>query len=521
MKLKRIAAALLAALCVVTVLPLTAGAADASDPRFKDKSWEEIMDRFILDHDITPEQITAGYYNTVTGEEHYHNPDQLMYGASMAKLPTNMLYAERVYNGEMSFDDTIKGNPYRLIQRLSIVNSDNPAMELMVNDLGGGSYREFRKKILPYIGETEETVADSFLNRNFFTPTQILYTLKLLYETPDHYPGVLDCMKQASPHDYFRASPVTYEIAHKYGWYTTDGVTYLNDSAIVYTEDPILLVLFTGNVHNNREVLADYCTLMCEYTEYTHAQRVSEAYLETALAGDYHHAEPMTFLQEAKTGYVKDVVDELQVICFGVALAAIVFGLTAAKDSRKSFQLSVLLAVILVIIGAMSPTWHVHKSIKAGEPLHVANDFAATYERDGSWSNCLYNGVEIPAETEFQQLFASSLHLEAQSCKPRGKNAVVRVSGTRLSMEAYSEALHETTLELIPQVLASPDCPPLFDEEGNYLPQAAQMAQEQAHKLVLEQYPTETVSGTLEMVYTTEGWKITAGSDLMAMVNYN
>ena len=521
MKLKRIAAALLAALCLTALLPMSASAADLNDPRFDDKTWEEIMAQFLLDHDVAPEQVTAGYYNTVTGEEHYHNPDQLMYGASVAKLPTNMLYAERIYNGEMTFDDKIRGNSYRIIQRLSIVNSDNPSMELMVNDLGGGNYREFRKQILPYIGETEETVEDSFLNRNFFTPKQIMYTLKLLYEHPDHYPGVLDCMKLASPHDYFRASPVPYEIAHKYGWYTDHGVTYLNDSAIVYTDDPILLVLFTGNVHNNREVLADYCTLMSEYAQYSHEKRVTESYLDTALAEDYHYAQPITFLRETETGYVKDVVDEVQVVCFGVALAAIIFGLTQAKDNRKSFMLSVLLAVALVVVGAMSPTWNVRQSVKAGEPLQVANDFAATYARDGRWANSLYNGEEIPAETEFQKTFASSLQLEAHSCKLRGKHAVVQVSGTRLSMSAYSQALHETTLELLPQIVASPDCPPLFDDEGKYLPDAAQLAMREAHKLVLEQYPTEAVSGTLEMVYTTEGWKIVVTGPLMTMVNYS
>ena len=111
------------------------------------------MNDFLTMRLIDPAQVTAGYYNTVTGEEHYHNPDTLMYGASTAKLPTNMVFAERVSKGEMTMDTLIRGNRYGLLQELSLINSDNPAQDTLSGELGGGNYIEFRKHLLPYIGE--------------------------------------------------------------------------------------------------------------------------------------------------------------------------------------------------------------------------------------------------------------------------------------------------------------------------------------------------------------------------------
>ena len=199
MKLKKLLLSAAVMLCMSICLCTSALAVDLEDSRFKDKSWDEIMEQFLADHDVTADQVTAGFYNTVTEEEHYWNKDTLMYGASMAKLPTNMLYAERISNGEMEFTTKIRGTHYQNLQYLSLVNSDNPAMDTMVRDLGGGSYSNFRKAILPYIGVSVEEATSDFLARNFFTPEQIMYSLKLLYGNAEKYPGVVYCMTVASP----------------------------------------------------------------------------------------------------------------------------------------------------------------------------------------------------------------------------------------------------------------------------------------------------------------------------------
>ena len=77
----------------------------ADDPRFLDRSWEEIIDDFLTEHHLEPDSVGLAYYNTVTGETHIHNGDMPFHAASLYKLPLNMYYAERIYLGEMSMDE--------------------------------------------------------------------------------------------------------------------------------------------------------------------------------------------------------------------------------------------------------------------------------------------------------------------------------------------------------------------------------------------------------------------------------
>lgn len=518
MKLKRAIAAMTAAVCMSLCLCTGASAADIEDERFHGKSWDQIMTEFLDEHQVNREQITAGYYNTVTEEEYYINPDQLMYGASIAKLPTNMLYAERIYNGEMDFSTSIGGNSYASIQQCTLVNSDNPLMEVMVRDLGGGSYAEFRKQILLYIGETEETVDDKFLARNFFTPKQIMYTLKLLYSEPERYPGVIDKLKLASPRDYFRGNQPPYEIAHKYGWYTTDGVTYLNDSAIVYTDDPILLVMFTGNLPNARAVLADYCSLMCDYSQYQRSLR----YAGEAVEGDYHYQESIAFVTKDDPAYKQNAISELQIICFGAGIALLLFGLTQVKENKRIFAVALVISLALFAYGFIAPLSQIQKSIQNGEAEQVVADFAKSFSQPDRGQAYLYNGKTHNGDSDIQNAFGDSLHIQVGESRLSGKNAAVTVTGTRLSMEKISDAVAENTLTLLNTVLSHKDCPALFDENGEYLPDAANAARD----LALEQAMnapsgvTEEISVTLRLTYTTEGWKIIADDALFQLCNF-
>lgn len=518
MKLKRAIAAMTAAVCMCLCLSTGASAADIEDKRFQGKSWDQIMTTFLEEHKVNREQITVGFYNTVTEEEHYINPDQLMYGASVAKLPTNMLYAERIYKGEMDFSTSIGGNSYASIQKCTLVNSDNPLMEVMVRDLGGGSYAEFRKKILPYIGETEETVDSKFLARNFFTPKQIMYTLKLLHSDPERYPGVIDKLKQASPEDYFRGNQPPYEIAHKYGWYTTDGVTYLNDSAIVYTDDPILLVMFTANLPNARAVLADYCSLMCDYAQYERSLR----YAGEAVEGDYRFNDPIAFVTKDSPAYKQDAMNELQIICLGVGIAVLVFGLTQIKHNKRIFVGALVISLVLFAYGLLSPLRQIQASIKNGEPEQVVTSFAKAYSKPNRGQQYLYNGETHTGTSLAENTLGNSLHIKVGKSRLSGKNAAVSVTGTRLSMEKISDAVATNTLDQLNTVLSDKNCPDLFDENGEYLPDAVNAAKDLALKQAMKASSgvTEEISVTLHLIYTTDGWKIIVDNALLQLCNY-
>lgn len=233
-------------------------------------TWEEITENFLeeYENDKISCSITLGYRNLVTGEEHFYKGDEYMVACSMYKVPLNMCFAEKIYNGEMDWDTEIGAQPYSELMRRSIVESSNEPSEHLFRLLGG--YRSYRVAISEYMGVDPENVDDLYYLNNYFTAEQEIHCLKTLYEGGERFPGIIDAMLEAEPEEYFNHHEQEFDIAHKYGIMrdTMDGYkTYINDSAIVYTDEPIAIVMFTYNVYDAREALADYCTLMCDYAQ--------------------------------------------------------------------------------------------------------------------------------------------------------------------------------------------------------------------------------------------------------------
>ncbi|MBQ7473949.1 MAG: hypothetical protein IJS79_06355 [Oscillospiraceae bacterium] len=265
-----------AALLVLTMLLPLAPAAAASegeedDARFAGKSWEEIIDEFLAEHNAAPESVACGWCNTVTGEEQYHNPDQYMVSGSMYKVPINMIFTEKVHNGEISWDTFIGGYRYEYCLHATIVDSNNDIAKGMWDYLGG--YQPYRHILAPYMGEDPDTVEEKFYENNFFTPRQMIYALRLLATESERFPKLIDEMLQAEPNKYFKERAHDYDIAQKYGYWPDPNGWHvaLNDCAIIYTEEPICIVIFIDSVNEraSRELLKDFCDLMIAYTEYT------------------------------------------------------------------------------------------------------------------------------------------------------------------------------------------------------------------------------------------------------------
>jgi len=259
---------------LIAPAPTESGEEDAS------ADWDSLIQDFFAQQGVDPDTVTLGYYNTVTGEEHYFRGDVQTTAASVNKLPLNMYFAEKVYNGEISFDETRYGGlPYREVQELSLRYSNNEYTSMLINAIG--TYPDYRKAICPVIGVDPEEKEFGFFTVNEFTAQQIMYSLKLLYSDPERYPGVIDNMLLATPGEYFEQVVAEYEIAQKFGWYVLEGHSYINCAGIAYTEEPILLVIFTDNCSRGKNILGDYCALMCEYTEEdialrAEAQRLAE-----------------------------------------------------------------------------------------------------------------------------------------------------------------------------------------------------------------------------------------------------
>ena len=257
-------------LLLALLLPLApcvcAEDAQTDDERFANKSFEEIMSDFLAEHHTAPETVACGWCNTVTGEEQYHNGDQYMVSGSMYKVPMNMIFTEKVYNGEIGWNTFIGAYRYEYCLHATIVDSNNDVARGMWEYLGG--YQPYRHLLAPYMGEDPDTVDEKFYENNFSTPRQMIYSLKLLATESERFPRLIDEMLQAEPNKYFKEREHDYEIAQKYGYYPdpSGSPVYLNDCAIIYTEEPVCVVIFieTRSEQAARTLLKDFCDLMID-----------------------------------------------------------------------------------------------------------------------------------------------------------------------------------------------------------------------------------------------------------------
>ena len=276
MKLNRLLVLLLLA---VLLLPSAALADGSDDARFAGKDWDTVVSEFMAERRVNPDTVGIAYYNTVTGEEHAINGDRYRFAASVYKLPLNMYYADQVTRGEMSMDDMIYGRTYADMQRLSLENSSNDVSEVLRSRFG--TREDYFKAIAYLLSDDPDALCEDKTYvmagyTNNFTPNLLLHALKLLYAEPDRFPVVLEHMGNAQQEEYFCMTERRFKIAHKYGCFLENGTYTVNDCGVIYTDDPILLVLLTDHANAAITFMADFTTLMCDYAQYTRSVRLAD-----------------------------------------------------------------------------------------------------------------------------------------------------------------------------------------------------------------------------------------------------
>ena len=200
------------------------------------------------------------FYYTGTEETYYYQGDNHFYSASLFKLPLCMRYAERIANGELSWDTAYSGQSVEYLVYRSLVYSDNNAAgalryrdnEMLYGDHPFGLYSDFSEDELAQM----RTAYD-------FSPRFMLNTLKTLYREPERFPRIVDYMKEACPKDFFRGIlGDRYAIAQKYGQY--EGV--LHTAGIIYTPTPILLVVMCDHMYGQREAIMKLAEALADYS---------------------------------------------------------------------------------------------------------------------------------------------------------------------------------------------------------------------------------------------------------------
>ena len=561
MKVLKTSLILLIVLALLLPLAPRAAAEDAEldDERFAGRTWEEIVDEFLAGHRAAPESVACGWCNTVTGEEQYHNGDQYMVSGSMYKVPMNMIFTEKVHKGEIGWDTFVGGYRYEYCLHATIVDSNNEVAKGMWDYLGG--YQPYRHILAPYMGEDPDTVDEKFYENNFSTPRQMIYALKLLQTESERFPKLIDEMLQAEPNKYFRERAHDYDIAQKYGYWPDPNSWHvsLNDCAIIYTEEPICIVIFIDSVNEqaSRELLKDYCDLMIDYTEYsTAARREAEriAAEEAAIAAlnspspapeetaaPASAGEPGTSVVTAAPLPSAEPTRETggasvfgRVVLLGlIAAAAAYFAFAALGRARKGklrlfpALCAILLAAAALIVcvlpspeSAEKPAEDKPVELKGDPQASVteffdalcARDYAAAYEKLSGVSTL---GLENAPQSEDAAAIWRAMEENREyrlygDCVAAPGGAVQQLVFTTLDLKALGEAVKAATEAKVEQLAAELSPDEIYNDEGGYLESFTARAYSEALAETLEHAADyrSTVGLNIRLVRSGGDWLI-------------
>ena len=545
---------LAAALCLLLLLSPAALAEEPAaegDERFAGKTWEQVTEEFIEQHHADPEGVTIGYCNTVTGEEQYYRPDEYMISGSLFKVPLNMVFCEKVANGEIDWDTRIRGYSYEYLLRGTIIDSNNELAEQLWREIGKGAnrpYRVYREVIAPIMGEDPETADDMYYKNNYFTARQMIHCLKQLYDNPEKYPRLIDTMKEAEPHKYFLQNPQKVEVAHKYGYFAEGSILYLNDCGFCFTEDPFALVVFTAGIVQPYEFLTEYCALMIDYTEYQtvlrHEEELRQSREAAAQALNPTQETPRSegtgkaSEQPAAAAETESSIDLVTPVMTVVVFSLTAAGLAALLKLRGKKQLKLIWAIpallfasaalLLCVYAPTMKTTVSAKEEKKADPQEsvsrffdslIAGDYARAYD-------CLYDyaslGLEDKPESEAARRMAEAL-LNSYSytlygdCTAEGLHAKQQVILETLDLDAMQADLKSGTEEAVRRLSEELPQSEVVDAQGNYLPELTERAYLEALEELLA-HPNryrDSVGLNLQLYYTTEGWRILTDSRLI------
>ena len=556
----------------------SADAAEGGEPEEQGTpdDWETRLLLMLQEHNANPATVTAGYYNFATGEEHYYNGDEYRVSGSMYKVPLNMLFLDWVAEGKLTMDELISGYRYSELLEGTIINSDNDYARIMWDyagatiqtDPASTYYHRYRILIAPIMGEDPETVDDKYYENNFFTARQMITCLRQLYDGGSRYDRLIETMQRAEPDKYFKLREQRFNIAHKYGWYAEDPILYLNDCALCFTDDPIAIVLFTTGTENAYGVLADYCTLMCDYAQEKHAERVERERIEAeeiAAAAKRDQEEAARKAEEEKLKPTPSAAEQQKpqetvpterpdkaaakrelsaapilalALIVGGCLAAIIWFAIRHRHSR--LQLQYAIAAILLTAGACIvcfPGINSSGYVAASEedPVDTVTLFFSAL-KDGDYNtadSCLANGASLGlgGDMPIDETHAAALEALKDSwdyrllgsCSVEKTEAWQELQLQVLDFGKMEQDLQRATREQLLEMGRTMARSQIYDENGDYRPEAAGRAYDNAMTELLEtpQNYYSSVGQRIQLTLTRDGWKIVPTRELVAALSGN
>lgn len=268
---------LLLLVMVVAVLCVTAAAYE-SPTDFTDLTLEEAMENLMTEYQLSENNFSMSFYNTVTGESYDFNENKFSIAASTYKLPLNMYFYEMEQAGQIDPNETFMWTGMTLseVHRQSILFSNNEVSEAMT--AYWNNYYIYRENMRKYSSMPVEEIDEYYYLTNASCTRMMIDTLKYLYDNRDKFEEMIGYMKDAVPGQYFKAGVQEYEIAHKYG----EVNEFVNDVAIIYTPQPILLAVYTQGIYG-AGVCAEVARLVTDYTVWQIENEPSEELTEVSV----------------------------------------------------------------------------------------------------------------------------------------------------------------------------------------------------------------------------------------------
>ena len=219
-------------------------------------------------NNLTADNFAFFYYNPQTQKYYFDNQDKYFKGASTVKVPVAMIYYDKIRNGELTEESTLQytsddyeegggttaskykvGNyiPISFLLEQSIINSDNTAVNILIDGIG---YRKCRELMAQY--SDEEFIAD-FYTSNLTKASFGFDIINHIYQNQENYQKLIGYMKQSSFGEYLKKYITEYDVAHKYGSYAGN----VHDYGIVFADSPYLIGVYTQNVPNADELIAN------------------------------------------------------------------------------------------------------------------------------------------------------------------------------------------------------------------------------------------------------------------------
>ena len=354
-------------------------------------------------------------------------------------------------------------------------------------------------------------------------------------------------MKEAEPNNYFRYSEKRYEIAQKYGYWPGDLFSSVNDVGIVFTDDPFVLVMFTSGVVSV-EAMSDFCTLMCDYTQYHRTVRLAAEAAEAArLQAALQDADNETKTRPLVTEGLKAIPAEpdleekgmspllVVIAIFALAMLAIAAILIISKHRRINVfwsSIAVVACACAALLCLLASSLGILYAKPKGDPQQTVSaffqslssgDYDSAYSYISGYSSLGLENTpsDTVSKTVYDALKASYSFTLSGECSVEKLSATQAIQLSYLNLPSLREDVSTKCLEKLGSIVMERKKTEVYDENDKFLPSVTAEAFEFAVNEVLnsaEKYcVTENINIKLE--YKDGSWFIVPDTALINAIS--